>query len=328
MNRPLWSRRRDDDVAEGQEGDHRGNHEHGDRALPAEQAVAQHVVDVRGRGGRHARERRRGHAHAEQPDRELVELRGDAERGQCPGRQVAGNRGIDERAHLDGAAAEEHGNGRRDDAPDVLVKLVARPTPARRHDAPHAWHLHPELQGPADHSGPGQVNGDGRQLVGAVEDERHNHREVPRDGRHVGQEKLVVRVENGQTPGREHEQTHARKQDADQLDGEPEFFTSVEHAREAHDRRREGDAEQDDDRRDHDEQAQNGAGHAVGVLLLRLLQQPGVDGYQRRRQHAFAQQVLQKIRNAQRGVEGIGHVGLNRRRRARRGPAGRSRKRD
>ena len=52
------------------------------------------------------------------------------------------------------------------------------------------------------------------------------------------------------------------------------------------------------------------AGDAAGFLLVALREQARVDGNERCGEHAFAEQVLQKIRDAEGGVEGIGLVEL------------------
>ena len=50
----------------------------------------------------------------------------------------------------------------------------------------------------------------------------------------------------------------------------------------------------------------DGAGHTVGFAPLALRDQRGVDRNERRRQRAFAEQILQKVGDAERRAEGVG----------------------
>ena len=74
--------------------------------------------------------------------------------------------------------------------------------------------------------------------------------------------------------------------------------------------RRREDADEDHDRDDEREQRADRAGDAVGLAPLAARHERGVHGNERRGERAFAEQVLEKVRDAERGVERVGGVGL------------------
>ena len=50
------------------------------------------------------------------------------------------------------------------------------------------------------------------------------------------------------------------------------------------------------------------AGHAARFLLVALRKQARIDRNERRRKHAFAEQILQEIGDAEGGVECVGRI--------------------
>src|SRR4029077_3346912 len=67
-----------------------------------------------------------------------------------------------------------------------------------------------------------------------------------------------------------------------------------------------GDAEQGEDAGCHEQQSENRAGERARRALVRALVERGIDGYEGRQQRAFAQQVADEIRNAERRAERVG----------------------
>ncbi len=53
----------------------------------------------------------------------------------------------------------------------------------------------------------------------------------------------------------------------------------------------------------------NRAGYAAGFFFVALREQTGVNGDERRREHSFAEEILQKIGDAEGNVEGVRGVG-------------------
>ena len=65
------------------------------------------------------------------------------------------------------------------------------------------------------------------------------------------------------------------------------------------------------EQRDHEgEKRADRAGHAIGLAPLAARDERGVDGNEGRGERALAEQVLEKVGNAERGVERVGGVGL------------------
>ena len=84
-------------------------------------------------------------------------------------------------------------------------------------------------------------------------------------------------------------------------------WLAVEPGRDEIDEQRRGENAGQDDRAHHQrEQRQDGAGHAVGIAPAALCDERRVDRDERRRQRAFAEQILEKVGNAERGAEGVG----------------------
>src|SRR6185437_893621 len=52
------------------------------------------------------------------------------------------------------------------------------------------------------------------------------------------------------------------------------------------------------------------AGDLVGFFFIRLRPQSCINGNERRGEHAFAEQVLQKVRDAKGGAESVGRIGV------------------
>ena len=115
----------------------------------------------------------------------------------------------------------------------------------------------------------------------------------------------MVAVQDAEAPGREDEQSRAGKEDANQLNRQL-ALVALEAGRDRVDQQR---------RREHAQQHQHGdeqreqradsAGDAVCILSLAARDERRIDRNERRRQRAFTKQVLQEVRNAERGTEGV-----------------------
>ena len=103
-------------------------------------------------------------------------------------------------------------------------------------------------------------------------------------------------VEDAEAPGGEHQQAGARKQDAHDRDRQLPLLALESRRDERDEQRRGDDAEQHERARDEREQRRDRAGDARGLLPFLARDECGIDGNERRRQRAFAEQVLQKIR--------------------------------
>ena len=141
-------------------------------------------------------------------------------------------------------------------------------------------------------------------------DQRRDHRGVPHHRRRVRQQKAPVTVQDAEAPGRQHQQAGAGKQNAHELNRQL-ALGAVESRRDQ--RRSTGRGEHADEhqqRRDKRKNREHGAGDPVGSSRSLPCEQRRVDGDERRRQHAFAEQILQEVRDAERGVERVGRVGM------------------
>ena len=117
-------------------------------------------------------------------------------------------------------------------------------------------------------------------------------------------------VENAEAPGRQHEQAGARKQDADDGDRQLALFAREARRDERDEQRRGEDAEQHEHCRDERQQRRDRARDARGLSPFLARDERGVHRNERRRQRAFAEQVLKEIGNAERGHERVGRIGL------------------
>ena len=117
-------------------------------------------------------------------------------------------------------------------------------------------------------------------------------------------------VEDAEAPGREHQQRRAGEQDADKLDGEQARLAPEAVGDHVDQRGREEHAQQHQHRGDQHQDGEDGGGRAGGLFVALFGVQPRVDGDERRRQNAFAKEVLQHVRDAEGGFEGVGGHGV------------------
>ena len=168
-------------------------------------------------------------------------------------------------------------------------------------------HLHGDLQSRSDDRAP--RNRDGEPVLRtarAVVEERRDHRNVPRDGRRVRDEKFVMTVEDAEEPRRHHEQARAGKQDAHDLNRQV-ALVALEAGRDHVDEiRRHQHADRDQHRHANGHDRADAPCEHVGGFGVALAEQFAVNRNERRRQHALAEQVLQDVRDAEAGFERVG----------------------
>jgi hypothetical protein len=114
-----------------------------------------------------------------------------------------------------------------------------------------------------------------------------------------------VAVEHAEAPCGHHEQRDAREQDAHQQDRELAGLAFEAWREDLHERGRADDAEQRDQRGDQRQQRADRARDPRGLRFATLGKQPRIDRDERGREHALTEQVLQEVRDAQRGPERI-----------------------
>ncbi len=117
-------------------------------------------------------------------------------------------------------------------------------------------------------------------------------------------------IEDAETPGRQHQQTGPWKQDPDEDDRQRPLVAREAGRDDRNQEWRREDADEDHNRDDEREQSAHRPGDAIGLAPLAARHQRGVHGNERRGERPFTEQVLENVRDAKRGVERVGGVGL------------------
>jgi hypothetical protein len=117
-----------------------------------------------------------------------------------------------------------------------------------------------------------------------------------------------VAIEDAEAPRRQHQHADAGKQHADDLDRQEPLVAVKTRRDRADEERRRHDADQNEDGDDEREQRRDRAGDAVRLAPFTACEERRVDRDERRGQRALAKQVLQHVRNPQRGVERVGGI--------------------
>ncbi len=117
-------------------------------------------------------------------------------------------------------------------------------------------------------------------------------------------------VQHAQAPGGQDEQSRPRKQHAHELNGELTLAAVEARSDDGDERRCRRDADRDERGGGQGQKRAHGAGDAIGECGVAAADERRVDGDERCRQGAFAEQVLQEVRNAERRVERVCGVGL------------------
>ena len=106
------------------------------------------------------------------------------------------------------------------------------------------------------------------------------------------------------------EQTGAWEQNADQLDRQLALGAAETRCDRGNEQRCGQDARQHQDGDDEREDGSDRAGHARRLLALATSEKRGVDGNERGRERALAEQILQRVRDAKRRHEGVRRIGF------------------
>ena len=112
-------------------------------------------------------------------------------------------------------------------------------------------------------------------------------------------------IQYSQTPGRKHQQPRAWKENAHQRNGQIALRSGKPGRDDVDQPGRHQHADQAQYRDRQCQRRAHRARHLARLFLLAFGQQSRVDRDKGRRQHAFAEQVLQKIGNSKCGVEGV-----------------------
>ena len=142
----------------------------------------------------------------------------------------------------------------------------------------------------------------------AVERQGGDHSRVPHHRSGVGEEELAVAVQNAQAPGRERQQPGAGKENLNDADGQFPLAALKPRSDGVDQERRGQHAKQNQNRRGERQNGADRARHAACFLLVALRQQAAVNRNERRREDPLSKQVLQKVGDAERGAEGVGHI--------------------
>ena len=124
-------------------------------------------------------------------------------------------------------------------------------------------------------------------------------------GRGVGEEELPVAVQDAQAPGREHEQPGAREENPHEADGQLALL-ALESRRDGVDQHRRGQhADEDEHRHPQRERRPDRPGDPAGLLPVVAGEQRRVHRNEGRRERAFAEEVLEEVRNPEGRGEGV-----------------------
>ena len=148
--------------------------------------------------------------------------------------------------------------------------------------------------------------------MAAEDDECPDHRQIPKKRRGIGDEEHPVAVQDAETPRRQDQQVHARKQDLNNVNRErSEFGLAMETGRdEIHEERSGADTEQGDHADGEGKQARDNARDSSGEFRAPFHEEARIDRDERGREHSLAQQVLQGIGDLNRGPERSGGIGV------------------
>src|ERR1700741_63495 len=116
-------------------------------------------------------------------------------------------------------------------------------------------------------------------------------------------------VQYTQTPCRQHEQSGAGKENLNETNCQG-ARGRIEAIRKKIDEIWSGqNSDQHDHRSDEDQQGEDGVGNTSCFLLVPAGEQLRIDGDERRRQRAFTEDILEEVRNSERGTERAGGIG-------------------
>ena len=262
---------------------------------------------VRAGIGGHRRKRRCGDRHSEERDGQRVDDLRVTEGGDGAARQPGGDERVDVGRELYDAAARDHRQEVAHHFGDLGVAAPETETCSLAEQLQHQGELYAELETAAADCAPRRPDRDARLIARRAgmraDDERGDDGGAPHHRRGVAEEELLMAVQHADAEGRQHQERDARKEDAHQVDREGARLSGKTGSDGVEQPRRRQHADEREDAGDQRQEPGDGASHLARLFLFALRPQRRVDGNERRRQHAFAQQVLQEIRNAEsRGV--------------------------
>ena len=188
---------------------------------------------------------------------------------------------------------------------------VAQPQPQRPQITHDCGKLHRKLQPAANDRTDCHQHREPRLRVPApAPQQRRNHGDVPDDGGSVGKQKLAMAVENSQAPCRQHQHRRAGKQNLHQPDGEYPFVAMEPRRNEIDEPWRGKDTHDHQQCGDEKQERKDCLGELRGFFMTLLRIEPGIHGDEGRRKHAFAKEILQKIRDAKRGAKCVCGIGV------------------
>src|SRR6185437_8151969 len=159
----------------------------------------------------------------------------------------------------------------------------------------HPRELNEKLQAAPHNRSPREIDG---QLVlrgeAAEGDKRRDHRDIQSDGSGIGEQKAVMAIEDAQAPRAHHQQTGAREQNPNDMDSKLAFLSTESRGNDVDEKRREQDAQNNQDGADNGKQAEYRAREMIGLLLPLLGQQLGIHRDEGGREDAFTESVVQQ----------------------------------
>src|SRR6185503_21066511 len=143
----------------------------------------------------------------------------------------------------------------------------------------------------------------------AENDQGRDNREVPRDGGNVGKKEFAMTVQYAQTPGGQHEQSRARKENLNQSNREGAsggIKTICKQIDEVWSRQN---SNEHDHRRHEHQQREDSIRDASCFFFVTAREELRIDRNERSRKCALAKDILQKIRNSKCGTERACSIG-------------------
>jgi len=170
--------------------------------------------------------------------------------------------------------------------------------------------LNQKLEHASSHESPGRISGKARHVQPSPEGhDGGNQRQIQHHAGDIGQEKLAVTVQDPEAPCSPDQHSNGRKEDSNQQNGQSPALP-LKSGRDGINQIWAGhNAHQNKNRGDQQQQREDSAGHPAGLLASALCKQAGVNGDERRREHPFAEQVLQHVGNPLCGTERVCRVG-------------------
>ncbi len=302
----------DDDIAEGEKAYDGGYDEKSDLAQATVEASAELGGDFTGVAddAAHDREFGRGNRHAKKADWKSVESLRVGESGDGTGRQPTGEEGVNVGADLDDTTADKNREEVADDDAHVFG-LMGEGELQSTEKFEDRGKLDGDLECTANDRGPSGEDDKGvLRAAGAKGDHARDHGDVPEDGRGVGDEELAVAVENTEAPGGSDEEAGAREEDAHKENGELAFFTVETWGDGFNQPRSREHSEKNEHRSAKREQSSDGTGGFARFFLIAAGKEVGVDRNEGGGQDAFAEEILEKIRDTESGFKDVSGVGV------------------